>query len=169
MEVNINLFLLFYRKHFLQEPRVFLSDIHLTQLRNVFKTFLTNSFAVGCLYQTFVQINSKYVYDALLMSGVDAMSEIGEGSEIFHNISSHQTSDQGGGGEAARMIDDIYRMCSQFLRLYRGLTTPLCTVALTNAVTFGVYGIVSRDVGNSTTLEVARNGIVAGIVRVSVE
>ena len=60
-------------------------------------------------------------------------------------------------------------MCSQFLRLYRGLTTPLCTVALTNAVTFGVYGIVSRDVGNSTTLEVARNGIVAGIVRVSVE
>ena len=104
MEVNINLFLLFYRKHFLQEPRVFLSDIHLTQLRNVFKTFLTNSFAVGYLYQTFVQINSKYVYDALLMSGVDAMSEIGEGSEIFHNISSHQTSDQGGGGEAARMI-----------------------------------------------------------------
>lgn len=56
-----------------------------------------------------------------------------------------------------------------FFRLYRGLATPLCTVALTNAVTFGVYGIVSRDVGNSTILDVARNGVVAGIVRVSLE
>merc|ERR1711892_731472 len=52
-----------------------------------------------------------------------------------------------------------------FLRLYRGLSTPLCTVALTNAVTFGVYGIVARQWGNSSVLEVARNGAFAGFVR----
>jgi len=52
-----------------------------------------------------------------------------------------------------------------FLRLYRGLYTPLCTVALTNAVTFGVYGIMSRNYGNLSTLEVTRNGVVSGTVR----
>jgi len=52
-----------------------------------------------------------------------------------------------------------------FLRLYRGLATPLCTVALTNAVTFGVYGIMSRNFGNTTTGEIARNGIISGIIR----
>ena len=31
-----------------------------------------------------------------------------------------------------------------FRRLYRGLPTPLATVALTNSVTFGVYGLASR-------------------------
>ena len=36
-------------------------------------------------------------------------------------------------------------LVSQFWRLYRGLATPLCTVALTNAVTFGVYGIMARS------------------------
>ena len=53
-----------------------------------------------------------------------------------------------------------------FLRLYRGLATPLCTVALTNAVTFGVYGIMSRNFGNATIGEIARNGIISGIIRV---
>ena len=59
----------------------------------------------------------------------------------------------------------ISRISSQFLRLYRGLYTPLCTVALTNAVTFGVYGIMSRNMGNETTADITRNGIVAGTVR----
>ena len=54
----------------------------------------------------------------------------------------------------------------QFFRLYRGLYTPLCTVALTNAVTFGVYGIMSRNLGNNTIGDIARNGSVAGFIRV---
>ena len=57
------------------------------------------------------------------------------------------------------------KIFSQFLRLYRGLYTPLCTVALTNAVTFGVYGIMSRNFGNNTTADITRNGMVAGTVR----
>ena len=59
----------------------------------------------------------------------------------------------------------ISRISSQFLRLYRGLYTPLCTVALTNAVTFGVYGMMSRNLGNNTITDITRNGIVAGTVR----
>ena len=61
----------------------------------------------------------------------------------------------------------IYAKIFQFFRLYRGLSTPLCTVALTNAVTFGVYGIMSRNFGNNSILDIARNGIVAGTIRVS--
>ena len=34
-----------------------------------------------------------------IYSGVDAMSEIREGTEIFHNISSHQSRNQGGRGK----------------------------------------------------------------------
>ena len=56
-------------------------------------------------------------------------------------------------------------MSRQFLRLYRGLYTPLCTVALTNAVTFGVYGIMSRNFGHLSYMEVTRNGVVSGTVR----
>ena len=54
----------------------------------------------------------------------------------------------------------------KFLRLYRGLSTPLCTVALTNAVTFGVYGMMARRWGNDSVADVARNGTFAGLVRV---
>lgn len=42
-----------------------------------------------------------------IYSGVDAMSEIGEGPEIFHNISSHQSSNQGGGGKKDKIISKI--------------------------------------------------------------
>lgn len=50
-------------------------------------------------------------------------------------------------------------------RLYRGLATPLATVALTNCVTFGVYGLASRRWGNNSALEAGRNGLCAGLVR----
>ena len=42
-----------------------------------------------------------------IYSGVDAMSEIGEGPKIFHNISSHQSSNQGGGGKKEELISKI--------------------------------------------------------------
>ena len=38
-------------------------------------------------------------------------------------------------------------------------------MALTNAVTFGVYGIMSRNYGNMSNMEIARNGVVSGTVR----
>ena len=47
-------------------------------------------------------------------------------------------------------------------RLYRGLPTPLATVALTNSVTFGVYGMASRRWGNQGAWEGGRNGFCAG-------
>jgi len=52
-----------------------------------------------------------------------------------------------------------------FRRLYRGLPTPLATVALTNSVTFGVYGLASRQWGNDGAVEAGRNGFCAGLVR----
>ncbi len=57
-----------------------------------------------------------------------------------------------------------------FLRLYRGLMTPLVTVALNNSVTFGVRGLALKY-GISHRLDpVAREalaGLSAGFVRVN--
>ena len=54
----------------------------------------------------------------------------------------------------------------QVQRLYRGLSVPLATVALTNAVTFGVYGAMCRKFGDNNTGQIATNGAVAGFIRV---
>ena len=76
------------------------------------------------------------------------------------------TGEEGVSGESLENILTSSVTLFQFLRLYRGLYTPLCTVALTNAVTFGVYGIMSRNLGNNTIGDIARNGSVAGFIRV---
>merc|ERR1719228_577708 len=61
----------------------------------------------------------------------------------------------------------IGKVCREegILRMYRGLPTPMATVAITNSVTFGVYGIVARQWGNDTVLDTARNGAWAGFAR----
>jgi len=51
------------------------------------------------------------------------------------------------------------------LRLYRGLSTPMATVAFTNALTFGVYGAMGRKFGDKSLTNVAANGGTAGSVR----
>ena len=53
-------------------------------------------------------------------------------------------------------------------RLYRGLPTPLATVALTNAVTFGVYGAAGRAWAAGRQpgpAQAAQHGALAGSLR----
>eukprot|EP00090_Calanus_glacialis_P033667 TRINITY_DN55995_c0_g1_i1.p1 TRINITY_DN55995_c0_g1~~TRINITY_DN55995_c0_g1_i1.p1 ORF type:complete len:124 (-),score=20.48 TRINITY_DN55995_c0_g1_i1:24-374(-) len=79
-----------------------------------------------------------------------------------------QTQETGKNQKYFSTFQTIRRVSTEegFLRLYRGLSTPLCTVALTNAVTFGVYGMMARRWGNDSVADVARNGTFAGLVRV---
>lgn len=100
-------------------------------------------------------------------TGVDADSTIRGSTEIFLNISDNQPGDSRGRGKfLVKGCVNCWNTSFQFIRLYRGLSTPLCTVALTNAVTFGVYGIMSRNHGNAQLGDIARNGTVAGFIRV---
>ena len=58
-----------------------------------------------------------------------------------------------------------------FLRLYRGLATPLFTVALNNSVTFGVYGLAMKYLvprNWNTTKREASGGFIAGVARVAI-